>query len=137
MLNYLQEHIEMDVDRIIDTNNNEFVLSSPKGAGSMALRLDPILICDLTILLSASAVRDFHLPHFLVFPHPLGGSILVQLFGGFRLTGLEKRLGGKANFMLPCSDQGDSMLFWDRETTGRHPLVFEWIRDCNRQQMDV
>jgi hypothetical protein len=46
----------MDVDRIIDTNNNEFVLSSPKGAGSMALRLDPILIRDLTILISASAV---------------------------------------------------------------------------------
>mmetsp|Transcript_23244 Transcript_23244/g.64532 ORF Transcript_23244/g.64532 Transcript_23244/m.64532 type:complete len:625 (+) Transcript_23244:453-2327(+) len=50
------EHVEMDVDRIIDTNNNEFVLSSPKGAGSMALRLDPVLIRDLTILLSAAAL---------------------------------------------------------------------------------
>jgi len=46
----------MDVDRIIDTNNNEFVLSSPKGAGSMALRLDPLLIRDLTVLLGAAAL---------------------------------------------------------------------------------
>lgn len=52
-----QEHVEMDVDRIIDTNNNEFVLSSPKGAGSMALRLDPIFIRDLTVIIAAASVR--------------------------------------------------------------------------------
>mmetsp|Transcript_24641 Transcript_24641/g.63994 ORF Transcript_24641/g.63994 Transcript_24641/m.63994 type:complete len:630 (+) Transcript_24641:288-2177(+) len=50
------EHVEMDVDRIIDTNNNEFVLSSPKGAGSMALRLDPIFIRDLTVIIAAASL---------------------------------------------------------------------------------
>lgn len=44
---------DIDVDRIIDSQDNEFVLSKPKELA--ALTLDPMLIRDLTILITAAA----------------------------------------------------------------------------------
>eukprot|EP00877_Chromochloris_zofingiensis_P006119 jgi/Chrzof1/1760/Cz10g20050.t1_KEA4[v5.2] len=47
--------LDKDVDRIIDSRDNEFVLSAPKD-GVAALTLDPLLIQDLTLLLASAAV---------------------------------------------------------------------------------
>ncbi|WIA16636.1 hypothetical protein OEZ85_013299 [Tetradesmus obliquus] len=49
------QQIELGVDRIIDSQDNEFVLSSPK-EGVATLTLDPQLIQDLTFLFASAAV---------------------------------------------------------------------------------
>lgn len=53
-----QDHydtLEAEVDRIIDAQDNEYVLSKPK-EGTVGLILDPQLIRDLTALITASTV---------------------------------------------------------------------------------
>lgn len=47
--------IELGVDRIIDSQDNEFVLSAPKD-NVATLTLDPLLIQDLTFLFASAAV---------------------------------------------------------------------------------
>ncbi|GAB4816982.1 hypothetical protein N2152v2_004028 [Parachlorella kessleri] len=47
--------VESDVDRIIDSHDNVYVLSKPNEEGSMGLNLDPQFVRDLTILIAASA----------------------------------------------------------------------------------
>lgn len=47
--------MEAGVDRIIDSNDNEFVLSNPKLAYN-TLMLDPLLIQDLTFMLIAASL---------------------------------------------------------------------------------
>jgi Kef-type K+ transport system membrane component KefB len=47
---------EVDVDRIIDSHDNEYVLSKPNKEDSMGLTLDPLLLRDFTVLIGASAV---------------------------------------------------------------------------------
>ncbi len=47
---------ETDVDRIIDSKDNEYVLSKPNEEGSMGLTLDPQLIRDLGVLIGVCAV---------------------------------------------------------------------------------
>ena len=44
---------EADVDRIIDSQDNEYVLSRPKDAGA-GLMLDPQLVRDLTVVMAAA-----------------------------------------------------------------------------------
>lgn len=51
----LEMAVEADVDRIIDSHDNEYVLSRPNEEGSMSLTLDPQLVRDLAILVAASA----------------------------------------------------------------------------------
>lgn len=51
------QQIELGVDRIIDSQDNEFVLSSPK-EGVATLTLDPQLIQDLTFLFASAAVSS-------------------------------------------------------------------------------
>eukprot|EP00887_Chlorella_sp_A99_P006080 scaffold22.g6080.t1 len=48
--------VETDVDRIIDSKDNEYVLSKPNEEGSMGLNLDPAFVRDLTTLVGASAL---------------------------------------------------------------------------------
>ena len=48
--------MESDVDRIIDSKDNEYVLSKPNEEGSMGLTLDPQLIRDLGVLIGSCAV---------------------------------------------------------------------------------
>ncbi|KAK9833979.1 hypothetical protein WJX81_000500 [Elliptochloris bilobata] len=45
--------VEQEVDRIIDSQDNEYVLSRPKD-GALGLTLDPQLMRDLTVLISSS-----------------------------------------------------------------------------------
>lgn len=47
---------EVDVDRIIDSHDNEYVLSKPNKEDSMGLTLDPLLLRDFTVLIGASAL---------------------------------------------------------------------------------
>ncbi|KAG7672986.1 hypothetical protein Ndes2526B_g08487 [Nannochloris sp. 'desiccata'] len=47
---------ETDVDRIIDSKDNEYVLSKPNEEGSMGLTLDPQFIRDLGVLIGVCAV---------------------------------------------------------------------------------
>eukprot|EP00892_Ulva_mutabilis_P000016 jgi/Ulvmu1/10014/UM059_0063.1 len=47
-------NVEQDVDRLIDADNNEYVLSRSKAG--VALTLDPLLIQDLTVVLTTSSV---------------------------------------------------------------------------------
>jgi len=47
---------ETDVDRIIDSKDNEYVLSKPNEEGSMGLTLDPQFIRDLGLLIGVCAV---------------------------------------------------------------------------------
>jgi Kef-type K+ transport system membrane component KefB len=47
--------VETDVDRIIDSHDNEYVLSRPNEEGSMGLNLDPQFVRDLGVLITASA----------------------------------------------------------------------------------
>jgi hypothetical protein len=49
---------ERGVDRIIDSQDNEFVLSAPPKDQLAALTLDPLLIQDLTFLLASAAVSE-------------------------------------------------------------------------------
>jgi hypothetical protein len=49
------QQIELGVDRIIDSQDNEFVLSAPKDSVA-TLTLDPQLIQDLTFLFASAAV---------------------------------------------------------------------------------
>ncbi|CAK0783762.1 hypothetical protein CVIRNUC_006962 [Coccomyxa viridis] len=51
----LDSNVEKEVDRIIDSQDNEYVLSRPKD-GAMGLTLDPQLIRDLTVLITSSTV---------------------------------------------------------------------------------
>lgn len=57
--NKLKEHkhheasVESEIDRIIDAQDNEYILSKPKD-GTMGLTLDPQLIRDLTALITSS-----------------------------------------------------------------------------------
>ena len=47
---------EHEVDRLIDSQDNEYVLSKPRsGAGGPGLTLDPQLVRDLTVLAVAGA----------------------------------------------------------------------------------
>lgn len=48
---------ERGVDRIIDSQDNEFVLSAPPKDQMATLTLDPLLIQDLTFLFASAAVR--------------------------------------------------------------------------------
>jgi hypothetical protein len=48
--------IEKGVDRIIDSQDNEFVLSAPPKDQVATLTLDPLLIQDLTFLFASAAV---------------------------------------------------------------------------------
>lgn len=48
--------VESDVDRIIDSHDNEYVLSKPNEEGSMGLTIDPQLIRDLSLLVSIAAL---------------------------------------------------------------------------------
>lgn len=48
--------MEKGVDRIIDSNDNEFVLSAPPKDQVATLTLDPLLIQDLTFLFASAAV---------------------------------------------------------------------------------
>jgi hypothetical protein len=50
-------HFEQEVDRIIDSHDNVFVLSASKD-GAAALTLDPQLIQDVTFILATAAVSD-------------------------------------------------------------------------------
>lgn len=47
--------VESDVDRIIDSHDNEYVLSKPNTEGSLGLTLDPQLIRDMSLLIVFSA----------------------------------------------------------------------------------
>jgi hypothetical protein len=47
--------VEVGVDRIIDSHDNEFVLSAPKSGSVASLTLDPRLVQDLTCTLGAAA----------------------------------------------------------------------------------
>ncbi|KAL0035080.1 hypothetical protein WJX79_010456 [Trebouxia sp. C0005] len=51
---------EKEVDRIIDSQDNEYVLSKPKSS-SLGLTLDPQLIRDLTVLITSSTVAGMTL----------------------------------------------------------------------------
>lgn len=51
----LESH-EADVDRIIDSKDNEYVLSKKGEESVMGIMLDPRLVKDLTVLIAASAV---------------------------------------------------------------------------------
>lgn len=53
------QKIELGVDRIIDSKDNEFVLSAPKD-NVATLTLDPQLIQDLTFLFASAAVSSGH-----------------------------------------------------------------------------
>lgn len=48
--------VEKGVDRIIDSQDNEFVLSAPPKDQVATLTLDPLLIQDLTFLFASAAV---------------------------------------------------------------------------------
>ncbi|PSC72593.1 K(+) efflux antiporter 4-like isoform A [Micractinium conductrix] len=50
----LEAAAEADVDRIIDSKDNEYVLSKPSDE-SMGMNLDPQFVKDLTVLIAASA----------------------------------------------------------------------------------
>lgn len=50
--------VELGVDRIIDSQDNEFVLSAPK-ENVASLTLDPQLIQDLTFLFASAAVSSY------------------------------------------------------------------------------
>ena len=54
--NHLDMSVESDVDRIIDSHDNEYVLSKPNEEGSLGLTLDPQLIRDMSLLIVVSAV---------------------------------------------------------------------------------
>ncbi|CAL8461875.1 g1406 [Coccomyxa elongata] len=51
----MDANVEKEVDRIIDSQDNEYVLSRPKD-GAMGLTLDPQLIRDLTVLITSSTL---------------------------------------------------------------------------------
>ncbi|KAI3427997.1 hypothetical protein D9Q98_006384 [Chlorella vulgaris] len=50
----MQDAAEADVDRIIDSKDNEYVLSKPND-DTMGMNLDPQFVRDLTVLIAASA----------------------------------------------------------------------------------
>jgi len=52
---HLDIAVESDVDRIIDSHDNEYVLSKPNTEGSLGLTLDPQLIRDMSLLIVMSA----------------------------------------------------------------------------------
>ncbi|DBA65688.1 TPA: hypothetical protein ACH3X2_002741 [Trebouxia sp. C0005] len=56
----VDSHAEKEVDRIIDSQDNEYVLSKPKSS-SLGLTLDPQLIRDLTVLITSSTVAGMTL----------------------------------------------------------------------------
>lgn len=56
----VDSHAEKEVDRIIDSQDNEYVLSKPKSS-SLGLTLDPQLIRDLTVLITSSTVAGMAL----------------------------------------------------------------------------
>lgn len=51
----MEANVEQEVDRIIDSQDNVYVLSRPKDS-SVGLTLDPQLIRDLTVLITSSTV---------------------------------------------------------------------------------
>jgi Kef-type K+ transport system membrane component KefB len=51
--------VETDVDRIIDSHDNEYVLSKANEDGGMSLTLDYQFVRDLTVLVCASAIGGF------------------------------------------------------------------------------
>lgn len=53
---HLDMTVESDVDRIIDSHDNEYVLSKPNEEGSLGLTLDPQLIRDMSLLIVVSAL---------------------------------------------------------------------------------
>ncbi|KAL3132500.1 hypothetical protein ABBQ32_009046 [Trebouxia sp. C0010 RCD-2024] len=56
----VDSHAEKEVDRIIDSQDNEYVLSKPKSS-SLGLTLDPQLIRDLTVLITSSTIAGMAL----------------------------------------------------------------------------
>lgn len=52
---HLEMNVESDVDRIIDSHDNEYVLSKPNEEGSLGLTIDPQLIRDMSLLIVVSA----------------------------------------------------------------------------------
>jgi len=53
---HVDHQMESDVDRIIDSHDNEYVLSKPNEEGSMGLTLDPQLIRDLSTIIATAAL---------------------------------------------------------------------------------
>ena len=73
-------HFEQEVDRIIDSHDNVFVLSASKD-GAASLTLDPQLIQDLTFILATAAVSTADcFGHVKIFPGscPLRLSLLAM-----------------------------------------------------------
>lgn len=79
--------VESEVDRIIDSHDNEYVLSKPNTEGSMGLTLDPQLIRDMSLLIITSALAGqlmAALGQPTINGYFLAGSLLGQ--GGFGLA---------------------------------------------------
>eukprot|EP00210_Caulerpa_lentillifera_P001243 g1199.t1 len=79
-----QHEVESDVDRMIDSHDNEFVLSKPKQLA--AVTLDPVFIQDLTILYTSAAIMGLIFECFgqpVINGYFVAGSIVGT--GGFML----------------------------------------------------
>jgi hypothetical protein len=79
--------VESEVDRIIDSHDNEYVLSKPNIEGSMGLTLDPQLIRDMSLLIITSALAGqlmAALGQPTINGYFMAGSLLGQ--GGFGLA---------------------------------------------------
>ncbi|KAK9819825.1 hypothetical protein WJX72_002802 [[Myrmecia] bisecta] len=81
----IESQVEKDVDRIIDAQDNEYVLSAPKD-GALGLTLDPQLIRDLTVLITSSTLAGMALEAVkqpVINGYFIAGSIVGP--GGFKL----------------------------------------------------
>lgn len=79
--------VESEVDRIIDSHDNEYVLSKPNTEGSLGLTLDPQLIRDMSLLIITSALAGqlmAALGQPTINGYFVAGSLLGQ--GGFGLA---------------------------------------------------
>ena len=84
---HYEASVESEVDRIIDSHDNEYVLSKPNIEGSMGLTLDPQLIRDMSLLIITSALAGqlmAALGQPTINGYFMAGSLLGQ--GGFGLA---------------------------------------------------
>jgi Kef-type K+ transport system membrane component KefB len=84
---HLDMAVESDVDRIIDSHDNEYVLSKPNTEGSLGLTLDPQLIRDMSLLIVFSAAAGQLMAAIgqpTINGYFLAGSLMGQ--GGFGLA---------------------------------------------------
>lgn len=79
--------VESEIDRIIDSHDNEYVLSKPNTEGSLGLTLDPQLIRDMSLLIVSSAAAGQLMAAIgqpTINGYFLAGSLMGQ--GGFGLA---------------------------------------------------